>query len=184
MIKCNLAVLLAERNIKISELSKRTGISRTTLTALTQNQSKGIQFDTFDTLCNFLNVKPNDLFIQEQFDYDFEVNDIVEEISPNGLLGYIAVTTAEINYLNKISHYEFHCYVSSWSRNSFEPDKITDININPSFPQEIINILNSIPITFKVSFEQELFEALKAELVVNLNLDEDTVDFQFQNHYY
>ncbi|WP_376711857.1 helix-turn-helix domain-containing protein, partial [Bacillus paralicheniformis] len=32
MIKCNLAVLLAERNLKNSELSKRTRLNRTTLT--------------------------------------------------------------------------------------------------------------------------------------------------------
>ena len=46
MIACNLSVLLAERNLKISQVSKATGISRTTLTSLALNNAKGIQFDT------------------------------------------------------------------------------------------------------------------------------------------
>ena len=61
MVRCNLSVLLAERNIKITKVSKDTGISRTTLTYLANNYSKGIQYDTLNTLCNYLHVKPEDL---------------------------------------------------------------------------------------------------------------------------
>lgn len=56
MIKCNLAVLLAERGIRISDLARDTGISRTTLTYLAQNQSKGVQFDTLYKICDYLKV--------------------------------------------------------------------------------------------------------------------------------
>lgn len=51
MIKCNLAVLLAERGLKLTTVSNDTGISRTTLTALANNKNSGIQFDTLNTLC-------------------------------------------------------------------------------------------------------------------------------------
>lgn len=61
MIKSNLAVVLAERNIKITKVSHDTGISRTTLTALTQNNCKGIQFDTLNTLCTYLHVTPSEI---------------------------------------------------------------------------------------------------------------------------
>jgi DNA-binding Xre family transcriptional regulator len=63
MIKCNLAVLLAERNIKITKVSKDTGISRTTLTSLTNNYAQGIQFDTLDTLCKYLSITPDKLLL-------------------------------------------------------------------------------------------------------------------------
>lgn len=61
MIRCNLAVLLAERNLKISKVSEDTGISRTTLTALGANYSKGIQFETLNTLCAYLKTTPEKL---------------------------------------------------------------------------------------------------------------------------
>ncbi|MDU7066726.1 MAG: helix-turn-helix transcriptional regulator [Clostridium perfringens] len=61
MIRCNLSILLAERNLKITQVSKDTGISRTTLTSLSNNYSQGIQFDTINTLCNYLKVTPEQL---------------------------------------------------------------------------------------------------------------------------
>lgn len=65
MITCKLNTILAEKGLKITKVSKDTGISRTTLTALTQNHSQGIQLDTLDTLCNYLNITPSDLFKRE-----------------------------------------------------------------------------------------------------------------------
>lgn len=61
MIRCNLNVLLAERNLKITQVSQDTGLSRTTLTALASNKSQGVQFETINTLCNYLRVTPDNL---------------------------------------------------------------------------------------------------------------------------
>lgn len=61
MILCNLAILLAERHLKITKVSQDTGISRTTLTALANNYGKGLQFDTIDTLCLYLKTTPAQL---------------------------------------------------------------------------------------------------------------------------
>ena len=69
MIKSNLAIIMAEKKIKISELSRKTGISRVTLTSLYYNNSGGIQFDTLNNLCNFFNVKPADILVYYPFDY-------------------------------------------------------------------------------------------------------------------
>lgn len=60
MLRCNLAILLAERNLKITKVSHDTGISRTTLTALVNNRSTGIQLDTLNALCLYLGVKPDE----------------------------------------------------------------------------------------------------------------------------
>ncbi|EAF6966384.1 XRE family transcriptional regulator, partial [Listeria monocytogenes] len=62
MIHNNLSVLLAERNIKITRVAKDTGISRSTITAIAQNDSKMIQMETIDTLCRYLNISPQDFF--------------------------------------------------------------------------------------------------------------------------
>ncbi|MDQ0175985.1 helix-turn-helix domain-containing protein [Bacillus chungangensis] len=56
MIKCNLAVLMAERGLNITKLSKDTGISRNALSSLYHNTGKGIQYDTLDTLCDYFDV--------------------------------------------------------------------------------------------------------------------------------
>lgn len=61
MIRCNLSVLLAEQNLKITKVSNDTGISRTTLTALANNYGQGIQFDTINKLCMYLKVGPEQL---------------------------------------------------------------------------------------------------------------------------
>ena len=58
MVRCNFSVLLAERNLKITTVCNDTGISRTTLTYLANNYSKGIQYDTLNTLCSYLKVSP------------------------------------------------------------------------------------------------------------------------------
>ena len=73
MLKCNLAVLLAERKLKISKVATDTGISRTTLTALSSNQSQGIQFDTLNTLCSYLRVTPAEFFCYAPFEVRVEI---------------------------------------------------------------------------------------------------------------
>ena len=68
MLISNLSVLLAQRRLTISRVSADTRLSRTTLTALAGGSAKGIQFDTLNTLCQYLKVAPGDLFTYRPFD--------------------------------------------------------------------------------------------------------------------
>lgn len=61
MIKSNLAVLMAQREMNISNLSKETGISRNTISSLYNNEAKGIQFETLNKLCDYFEVDVNDI---------------------------------------------------------------------------------------------------------------------------
>lgn len=72
MVDSNLAVLLAERNLKITKVSRDTGISRTTLTALCYDHSGGIKFDTLNTLCKYLGITPAEFFSYSQYDYEIQ----------------------------------------------------------------------------------------------------------------
>lgn len=72
MIDSNLAVLLAERNLKITKVSRDTGISRTTLTALCYDHSGGIKFETLNTLCKYLGITPAEFFSYSQYDYEIQ----------------------------------------------------------------------------------------------------------------
>ena len=68
MLIPNLSVLLAERRLTVTKVAQDTGLSRTTLTALTTRSAKGIQFDTLNRLCQYLKVTPDALFIYRPFD--------------------------------------------------------------------------------------------------------------------
>ena len=62
MIRYNLNKLLGERNLKISKVFVDTGISRSTLTKIVNNQSSMVQTETIDKLCQYLKVSPSEFF--------------------------------------------------------------------------------------------------------------------------
>lgn len=76
MLLCNLAVLMAERGLKIADVYEQTGISKTTLMALSENKGKGVQFETVDKLCNFFQINPSDFFVYSS--YIFTLKKIAE----------------------------------------------------------------------------------------------------------
>ena len=63
MILCNLSNILEKRNMSIIELSKLTSISRISLSALANNKSSGINYETLDAICRSLQIKPNEFFL-------------------------------------------------------------------------------------------------------------------------
>ena len=60
MISNNLSMLAGIRKEGLSEISRNTGVSRTTLYSLYHEKSKGIQFDTLEKLCTYLNCSIGD----------------------------------------------------------------------------------------------------------------------------
>lgn len=101
MIRSQLSTLLAERSLKITKVSNDTGISRTTLTALNQNENKMVQMVTINTLCNYLKVTPAEFFEYSPLDasFYFELGDVTTtneelshgeplEINANGFINF------------------------------------------------------------------------------------------------
>lgn len=60
-IRVNLAVLLAERNVKSKDLAAAIGITEANLSLLRQGKVKGMRFDTLEAICRSLNCQPGDL---------------------------------------------------------------------------------------------------------------------------
>lgn len=60
--RIKLRELLAERRLSITKVSKDTGISRATLTGLYYHHGRGMQIKTLNTLCNYFNITPLELF--------------------------------------------------------------------------------------------------------------------------
>lgn len=154
MIYCNLTVLLAERRMKISSVSAETGISRTTLTALCQNAMKGVQTDTVNELCMYLNIGVGELFSFYPFDIGVSdcvyysadgTGELVFNYSSRQYCGEIRCT-AEIN----IGSYQFPdrgCYAAI-SLQEYEPqnaqDKFTNGLIRDAFKSMPVSVIDKL----------------------------------------
>ncbi len=62
MLKNNLSAIMGAKRIKIYELEKISGISRSTITRLYYNQTNTVSFNTIENICKALNCTPCDLF--------------------------------------------------------------------------------------------------------------------------
>lgn len=62
MLKNNLSAIMGANRIKIYELEKISGISRSTITRLYYNQTNTVSFNTIENICKALNCTPGDLF--------------------------------------------------------------------------------------------------------------------------
>ena len=66
-IVIKLDVVLAERKMKLKELSEIVGVSTVNLSILKQRKVKAIRFSTLNAICSTLNCQPGD--IMEHIDY-------------------------------------------------------------------------------------------------------------------
>lgn len=76
MIKNNLAVILAERGLKMIDVINGTGINKNTISSLVNNKATGIQYETLDKICDFLDITPGELLIR----YKFSINVLERDI--------------------------------------------------------------------------------------------------------
>ena len=63
-----MAVLLAERKLKVADLVRSTGINKSTLHKLYNDESVRIDFETIDKICIALDVGVGDLLIFKKID--------------------------------------------------------------------------------------------------------------------
>lgn len=71
MIKTRLKEILEEQNLTINKVSNEAEISRPSLTALVNNDSGGIQFETLEKLTTYLDVSIEDILIQTKDEIKF-----------------------------------------------------------------------------------------------------------------
>ncbi len=57
----NLDVVLAQRKMKLKELSALVGISMTNLSLLKTGKARGIRFNTLSAICEVLECQPGDI---------------------------------------------------------------------------------------------------------------------------
>ncbi|MGH2329289.1 helix-turn-helix domain-containing protein [Streptococcus uberis] len=122
MIKNRLAILLAERQLKITKVAKDTGISRNTITSTVQNDGTMIKLDTIETLCNYLNIEPKDFFEYSPFNFKFGLSKFDLEVNR---IEFILKTTNKNKDTGEIVFYSTPEYIINNTEvtNVFELDQ-------------------------------------------------------------
>lgn len=64
-MKNNLSKVLGERLLKVSDVFKATGISKTTLTDIYYQRAKNIQLETLMKICDYLQISLSELIEYE-----------------------------------------------------------------------------------------------------------------------
>ncbi len=64
MIKCNLARMMGERKLKISDVIRETGLSRNTVTLLYKETAQKVDLEAIDKLCELFNCQVGELLEQ------------------------------------------------------------------------------------------------------------------------
>ena len=63
---CHLDSLLTRRDMSLTELSIRVGVSLANLSVLKNNRAKAVRYSTLIALCEVLDCQPGDLFTMER----------------------------------------------------------------------------------------------------------------------
>ncbi|HLR44101.1 MAG TPA: helix-turn-helix transcriptional regulator [Brevibacterium sp.] len=61
-VVCHLDSLLVQRDMTLTQLSERVGVSLANLSVLKNNRAKAVRFTTLLALCEVLECQPGDLF--------------------------------------------------------------------------------------------------------------------------
>jgi len=66
-IRVNLDLMLVKKNLSLTELSKKVGVTLANLSVLKKNHAKAIRFSTLNGICGALNCQPGDIleFVDE-----------------------------------------------------------------------------------------------------------------------
>lgn len=65
-IKINLAEVMKEKEISLTELADEVGITLANLSILKTGKAKAVRFSTLDALCRILECQPGDIIVFEE----------------------------------------------------------------------------------------------------------------------
>jgi putative transcriptional regulator len=62
MIRCHLSTLMGREKLRIADVSRRTGLNRSTITALYKETTTRVDLAAIDQLCHLFKCEVGDLF--------------------------------------------------------------------------------------------------------------------------
>ncbi len=138
MLRCNLAILLAERGLKMTDVFRATKIGLANLRALYHNRGAGVQYGTIDKLCAFLHVTPGELYTFCDFSYD-----IMEVVPDNDKLQATVFVQVEAQPLKS------HASVT-WTTNDAQ------LRVHITYDKALYALLSTIPTAFRQVLDSDL----------------------------
>ncbi|OEK55459.1 hypothetical protein ASS95_01495 [Staphylococcus equorum] len=154
MIHFNLKKHLKEKDITISELSEKTGISRNSLGLLINGKSRGIQFDTLEKIARVIDIKIEDLFLMSFDNVDIVASNMEIRDSDLGK-----------NYNASYDMKNLNCYID------IDGD-IHDFNLNYQIDLKL-NVLKDGTSELNVKIDKRKFDFLKLFLPINNEIDSE-----------
>ncbi len=166
MIKTNFSVLMAERGLKIADVYEATGISKTTLMALSENTGKGVQFDTVDKLCNYLGVELKDFFIYVPYLWDLTFQEKGEDDNSSYIVVKLKTKNTEKDYFLTVwylnpKNYDFP--LADESIKLWISIYLDDRDAYDS--KDFYNFLGDLPISMSTAFYSQLLDLLKTNVL-------------------
>lgn len=168
MITTRLPEILAKKHINILMLSELANISHPTLHSIIQGDAKGIQFETLDKLCRFLEMEPGQLLVKVDLNYHFN-----------------RLTDFHYDYAGKtVADYGF---AFTWGGKDMISG-ILRLELNPSVIDEESEELEqadrvAIIATYPVSLRKDLIKVSKKVFNEMLqNIGEDVMDYMELSH--
>lgn len=140
MIINRLSILLAERGLSGAKFAISTKIAQSTISKITTQKSKQIDYKTLNTICNDLAIEPKDFFEYSPYDFEFSHN---KEDNQH----FIFITTTK--YGEKCNIYEYN-FDYSFSCNN---DLLNTYDYNDII--ENIDNIKELSITYVLTLKEE-----------------------------
>lgn len=62
MIRCHLSTLMGKEKLRVTDVAQRTGLNRSTITALYKETATRVELPAIEQLCRLFNCQVGDLF--------------------------------------------------------------------------------------------------------------------------
>lgn len=180
MIRNRLAALMGERGLKITRVAKDTGISRNSITSISQNDSEMIRMETINTLCKYLGVTPCEFFEYEPTDIVFSafVNrigyEVIEELTDVFTSeDYLYVFDIDVEVIMDVkkqqtSSYDLHCSLIEQTKFSLNDPGLFGYGLETKIEFDSIsdknNFIDETYNKISTSFHQDIYNNLTNEL--------------------
>ncbi len=161
MLRNNLAKLMIDRGVSATQLFNDTGIARSTISKISNNNTDKISLQTIDKLCNYLRISPADFF--DYLPYEVRINCGFENFESLDLVKkhFKSTSNFEEGAWLSISFYEgrdlkYNFDISFVYGGEYEPGYpfddgfiffITEMKYNENNPSS--NFFDEIPVQFK-----------------------------------
>ena len=161
-----LSILLAERGLSGAKFAISTKIAQSTISKITTQKSKQIDYKTLNTICNDLAIEPKDFF--EYSPYDFEFSHTKEQNQH-----FIFVETTKHGEKGNIYEYNFdysfsynNDLLNTYDYNDIIDDKYNVDNLSITYvltlKEETIIEYENLSIPLKTTFLEELKDFLSS----------------------